>query len=228
MAIFNNLDRLGNAKDCEMIVSIGGDGTVLKASKLAIETNKKLLGINSGRLGYLCAIDAEDVLKNPDEMLENLIESERTMIEVTYNDNQYIALNDIVLSKSNFGSTITLDISSNQINNVRWRGDGIIVSTPTGSTSYSYAAGGPFVDPGLHALIITPICPHYGSNKSIILHDNDVIKIDSINTEFDSVYLYVDGTNIGPVNETLSIKKANHKLILMSSKNSYNYNKIRQ
>lgn len=228
IAIFSNLDRVNDPVNSDLIVSIGGDGTVLRASKIAIETNKKLLGINSGRLGYLCAVDYKTVINNPDKLFDDLYESERTMLEVIYNGKKYIALNDIVLSRFNMGSTITLDVTSSQINNVRWRGDGIIVSTPTGSTSYSYAAGGPFVDPGLHALIVTPICPHYGSNKSIILHDNDTIYIDPVNNQDDSVCLYVDGVNIGLVNETLSISKADRKLILLSNKNTYNYNKIRQ
>ena len=227
MAIFSDLSHFGEISDCDIVASLGGDGAVLRAAKEAVKYNKTLLGINSGRLGYLCAIDAKTILESGLK-LDELIESKRTLLNIVYNEHSYDALNDIVLSKSNFGSTITVDISCNQMEDMRWRGDGIIVSTPTGSTSYSYAAGGPFVDPGLHAFIITPICPHIGSDKSIILSDNDVIILKPIDVYANEPCIFVDGINIGPLKTDLKVTKSALELNLLTHKKSLNYNKIRK
>ncbi|MDO4197616.1 MAG: NAD(+)/NADH kinase [Erysipelotrichaceae bacterium] len=227
MAVFSDNSHTGSVEDCDIIASLGGDGSVLRAAQVAIEYDKKLIGINAGRLGYLCAVDAKTIIEEGFD-ISNLILSKRSLLKITYEGSDYHALNDIVLSKSNFGSTITVDISCNQMEDMRWRGDGIIISTPTGSTSYSYAAGGPFVDPNLKAFIITPICPHLGSEKSIILSDDDVISLKPKDTYANIPSLYVDGNNIGNLETDVEIMKSEKQLSLLTSRKSLNYNKIRK
>ena len=227
MAIFSDLNRAGKIEDCDIVASLGGDGAVLRAAQIAIVYDKKLIGINAGRLGYLCAVDYKAILQNGLD-ISDLIESKRSLLKINYQDKEYNALNDIVLSKSNFGSTITVDVSCNQLEDMAWRGDGVIVSTPTGSTSYSYAAGGPFVDPNLKAFVITPICPHIGSDKSVILSDQDIITLKPKDTYANLPCVYVDGINIGTLDQDLVITKSDKELTLLTSRKSLNYNKIRK
>ena len=101
MAIFSDLNRAGKIEDCDIVASLGGDGAVLRAAQIALVYDKKLIGINAGRLGYLCAVDYKTILQNGLD-ISDLIESKRSLLKINYEDKEYNALNDIVLSKSDF------------------------------------------------------------------------------------------------------------------------------
>ncbi|MDC7244013.1 MAG: NAD(+)/NADH kinase [Sphaerochaetaceae bacterium] len=199
-------------KESDLIVSIGGDGSLLRAAQTAITANKPLVGINSGTVGYLCPIDLHDV-NHFNKLLGNLLLSERTLIEVEYNHKTLYALNDIVIAKNNFGETINLSISTGNDNSVTLRGDGLIISTPTGSTAYNLSAGGPVIDYKLPAFVLTPICPQKSFLHPVVINDNHQINVKVQNNKAN---LHCDGFKIGDINKDITIKKSNRKVCLYS------------
>lgn len=199
-------------EESDLIVSIGGDGSLLRAAQTAITANKPLVGINSGTIGYLCPIDLHDTC-HFNKLLDGLTLSERTLLEVEYNNKTLYALNDIVIAKKNFGETINLSISASNDNFASLRGDGLIISTPTGSTAYNLSAGGPVIDYKLKALALTPICPQKSFLHPVVINDNHHIKIEIQNNKAN---LHCDGFQVGELKEHLTIKKSNRKIYLYS------------
>ena len=125
---------LFSPQESDMIVSLGGDGAVLRAAQTAIEFKKPLLGINNGRLGYLCALNYSE-LDRFNVLLPELKHSERQLLKLRYHGVERLALNDVIIGKQNFGETVDLDINVSGSAPLRLRGDGIIIATPTGSLS---------------------------------------------------------------------------------------------
>ncbi len=202
-----------NVADCDMIVSIGGDGTLIGAKNIALEYDKPLVGINIGRLGYLCALTMEDLKKHSD--FSYLKETERTLVCVEYEGKTYTALNDIVIGKNNFGTTVTLKAEVDD-SLMTVRGDGLIISTPTGSTSYNYSANGPVISYKTRCFALTPICAHYSSSHSMVYDDSEEVRICVINPLSNDASIYVDGSDLGLVNTELTIKKYEKTLRLIS------------
>ncbi|OGF44231.1 MAG: hypothetical protein A2452_05490 [Candidatus Firestonebacteria bacterium RIFOXYC2_FULL_39_67] len=166
----------------DLFIALGGDGTLLALVREARPTNAPFIGINAGMLGFLTEIKLKDmkpalnkVLKGDYEIderisLETEVEGLNGKIKSMY------SLNDTVISALK-GRLITMDVHVNEEYLNSYRADGIIISTPTGSTAYSLSAGGPIVSPKLNGIIITPICPHMLSNRPIIVPDDSVLKI---------------------------------------------------
>ena len=166
----------------DLFIALGGDGTLLSLVREARPTNAPFIGINAGMLGFLTEIKLKDmksaltkVLKGDYEIderisLETEVEGLNGRVKSLY------SLNDTVISALK-GRLITLDVHVNDEYLNSYRADGIIISTPTGSTAYSLSAGGPIVSPKLNGIIITPICPHMLSNRPIIVPDDSVLKI---------------------------------------------------
>lgn len=196
----------------DLIISLGGDGALLKASQLALKHDKPIFGINSGRLGYLCAMDYKD-LENFTEIYNNCLINERILLEIKYHDNHYYALNDIVFGKENFGVTITI---TSVIDNIEetMRGDGLIISTPTGSSAYNKAAGGQLLDINSPLFIVTPICPCNGYEGSII-DNNEVV---SVYSNKGNTRIFVDGIDIGLLDERVSVYKSKKTIKLYRNK----------
>lgn len=202
------LSKVGTVTDsileCDIIVSIGGDGTLLNAGKKAIEFDKPVLGINAGHLGYLCAFKIDEISSLNKEDFINLKESPRTLIE--YQNN--IAINDICVLKANPAQSIEVDV--NKV--ARWKGDGVIISTATGSSSYNQSAGGPLLDPLSDELVVTPVCPHFSSIGSQIIKDNEI----KINVSLRNPFVVtIDNKVINEVKEEIIINKSNKKLRLL-------------
>jgi NAD+ kinase len=169
---------------CDLIVVFGGDGTFLSVTRLMKTRSVPVMGVNMGQLGFLTEIKRSEAIP----MLESLMEgtppviSERALLEVTLKRNKKIiyqgpVVNDAVISKGAIARIIGLQIGVNG----KWahnvRADGIIVSTPTGSTAYSLAAGGPIVEPSLSALVLAPICPHSLTQRPLVISDDSEIEI---------------------------------------------------
>ena len=195
--------------ESDMIVSLGGDGALLKAAKIALQANKPLIGINSGRLGFLCAMSYQEI-DNFDEIIKESKLDKRTVIEFDYDNNTYCALNDIIISKSNFGNTVDLNVLTGRYD-MEVRGDGLIVSTPTGSTAYNVSAGGPFVDVDSKVLAITPICSHFKDAHPIVISDDKDI---TIKVNHDDAGVYVDGKFITKINDEIVVRKSDKILNL--------------
>lgn len=190
-------------KLADIIITIGGDGTIIRYAKRAALDNKPVLGINAGRMGYLANIEQNEL-----NMLSKLTSGEyfiekRMMLDIRVVENgnvinEFTALNDAVIT-SGFISRI-VDISVGVGNDyISYRADGLIVSTPTGSTAYSMSAGGPIIDPLTENFCITPICSHSLSAKPIILGAENEIKLKAFSKKRTDIFLTVDGRKVAPM-----------------------------
>lgn len=216
-------------KVADIIITIGGDGTIIRYSKIAALDNKPVLGINAGRMGYLANLEQNELnLINKLFTGEYTIE-DRMMMTVTVKENgnvigEYNALNDAVIT-SGFISRI-IDVQAGVGNDfVNYRADGLIVSTPTGSTAYSMSAGGPIIDPLTENFCITPICSHSLSAKPIILGAHNELKLKAYSKKRTEIYLTVDGRKVAtmrPFTEvTITRSKNSVKLIRLNDRSFY-------
>ncbi|MDR1100815.1 MAG: NAD(+)/NADH kinase, partial [Clostridiales bacterium] len=156
-------------KECDMVIAMGGDGTILSCSREIAALNLPILGLNLGNLGFLAELEREDF-----DVLESVAGgsyeiSERMMLEIAMNGISQIALNDAVISRGAISRIIKISVFSDDELINSYMADGLIISTPTGSTAYSLSAGGPIVEPSMELMVVTPICPHGTGARSIIL-----------------------------------------------------------
>jgi len=217
------LEKVETLKDCELCIVLGGDGTFLAAARLVLPYEVPIVGINLGTFGFLTEIETIEVKKLLPKILnKELPIQERLALEVFIEhedgNKEFIsyAVNDAVISKAALARIINITIETplGTVGNIS--GDGIIVATPTGSTAYALAAGGPIVYPSLDAKVIVPICPHTLTQRPIVVDGNLPLNL-SLETDYSTVYLTVDG-QIGRTlkpKERVFIKKSNHKLKMM-------------
>ena len=192
---YKNILEVKDVKEADLIISFGGDGTMLVASKEAIKKDVPIMAVNMGTLGYLAEINPENAI----EMLEKYQNGEyiidnRNFLKVKYNNKKYYALNELVVIKGGLMSHLMeVEVYSNDIFVNKYRADGVIVSTPTGSTAYSLSAGGSIVHPNLKALIITPLSPHSLNARSIVVDGNDYLSFKIFSRDNDA-HLNLDGS----------------------------------
>lgn len=185
--------------DSDLLISMGGDGTFLNVARQTAEFNIPIMGVNTGSLGFLSAIDIKEIDSAMDMVLKKEYSlDERMMVkaEIIRNDKKsdyFHALNDIVIARGLLSRIVNLKVFIDGAFVDNFPGDGVIVSTPTGSTGYSLSAGGPVVDHGLDLMVITPICPHIMHAKSFISGPDSIIKIDVIGKGEFSCILTADG-----------------------------------
>lgn len=176
-----NRDTIGER--CDLAIVVGGDGTFLNAARSLASYDIALLGINLGRLGFLTDISPNEMQKKLDEILAGqFVDDERSLLHCSIiRDGELIsesdALNDVVVHKWDVARMIEIDAYVNNHFLYTMRSDGLIVSTPTGSTAYALSGGGPLIQPCLNAIVLVPICPHTMSNRPIVLDGNTVIEI---------------------------------------------------
>ena len=174
-------DQLGAASD--LAIAIGGDGTMLKAAHLVCSHGIPLLGINRGHLGFLADIPAETFARHLEEILAgHYAEDERFLLySEVHRNNDLIcvnfALNDVVIQKWNVARMIDFETYVDGIFVHKQRSDGLIVSSPTGSTAYALSGGGPILYPSLDALVLVPICPHSLTNRPLVINGNSKVEI---------------------------------------------------
>lgn len=207
-AVLCEIDVLYSKAD--VIVAIGGDGTIIRCTQLASSLDKPILGINAGRIGYLASLEPD----NLDDLVKikegNYNIEQRMMLKVEYNGIVNYALNDFVISRGSQSKLIDLNVDING-HGISYRADGIIISTPTGSTAYSLSAGGPVLEPETNNMVISPICPHSLFSRSLVLDGNSVINVACANDECEA-YMSVDGRQpllIKPDN-IITISRAEH------------------
>lgn len=183
---------------CEGLIVIGGDGTILGVAESASMRNIPILGINLGRLGFLADIEPYEIEKALEKLIlkEYKIE-ERMMLRATIigadgDKNVFHALNDVNVTRGSFSRLVEFEICVNDELSDIYPADGVIVATPTGSTAYNLSAGGPIVVPQANAYVVTPICPHTIYSKSIILCDQDKVRIKTLE-ETKDMALSLDG-----------------------------------
>jgi len=185
------------ARETDMLIVFGGDGTMLRAAHSIAGSKTPMLGINIGGLGFLTAVSSKELARALEHIWKGEFKYEsRALIEVSgrCNGKQILksALNDIVISRGALSRLISLEVSVNGELITRYRCDGLIVSSPTGSTAYSLAAGGAVVSPTAEVFALTPICPHALSNRSIILPLNSTIRVKAMKPA-PATLLSVDG-----------------------------------
>ena len=186
-------------KHSDIIIVLGGDGTLLNVARQASCNGVPLFGINMGHLGFLTETEVDEMYTSLEKLIAGDYSIERRMMLEAFirNDDEptkdFIALNDIVVAKGNFSRLITYSIFINDNFVDVYSGDGIIVSSPTGSTAYSLSAGGPIVAPDVEVLLITPVCPHTLHSRSILVSNKDLVKIELGCHGKTDIILTVDG-----------------------------------
>jgi NAD+ kinase len=185
-------------EQAELVVVLGGDGTLISVARLFSGKDVPIVGVNLGSLGFLTEVTVEELYT----LLERSLTgdprvSERMMLEVTLcRDNREIekwqVLNDMVINKGALARIVDMETRVNRHFLTTFKADGLIVSTPTGSTGYSLAAGGPIIHPLMSCLVITPICPHTLTNRPIVVTDDSIIAI-TIASQDEKVFLTLDG-----------------------------------
>jgi NAD+ kinase len=167
----------------DLLVVLGGDGTMLAAARLLEGRATPILGVNTGGLGFLTEVTPDEIYKAMESIFENAYTvEERLMLRsrITRHGQQVggaSVLNDVVLSKGTLTRMVQMEIRINRQFVTGLRGDGLIISTPTGSTAYSLSSGGPILNPAVHAVILTPICPHTLTNRPIVIPQDARIEI---------------------------------------------------
>ncbi len=192
--IFNIVDDVFSV--CDILMVVGGDGTIIHTAKKAALYNKPVLGINTGRIGYLASAKGEELQLISKILTGEYTIDERIMLSVSvesHNDKkEYLAFNDAVVCKGSLSRMIDIDLELDD-HTLRYRADGLIISTPTGSTAYSLSAGGPLLDPRLDSVLLTPICPYTYLNKAMVIPADTKMCI-SVDTAGDKeAFLTVDG-----------------------------------
>ena len=208
-------------KKVDFIVALGGDGTLISVSRRAYKFDKPILGINAGNLGFLTDINPDNVEEFLDDFLKgNYRIDERMVIEIEYKDKKLYAFNDVVISKDIISSMINIQVDTNESFLNTYRGDGLIISTPTGSTAYNLSAGGPVVYPLTESFILTPICPHSLTQRPLVLPSNFIL---DIKVKEDMAKLILDGQEIYTLNDKIVLKKAKKpaKLIHRKERNYF-------
>ncbi len=210
--------------ESQAVVVVGGDGTLLHVAARAYHLGLPLLGINAGSLGFLTEIRLDEMKNALDDLINERIEIDRRMmLAVTvksrkHDDFHYFALNDAVITKGALGRMITLPAWAGDTFLCSYRGDGLIISTATGSTAYNLSAGGPIIHPALESMVITPICPFALSSRPLLLPGSCAV---TINIEYapQEISLIVDGQVGRELHEgdRIIIEKAPGYLKLISS-----------
>ena len=213
----------------DMVIVFGGDGTMLGVTRLIGDRGVPILGVNLGGLGFITEVNRDELFDVIDKMLSgNCSIEERIMLTARVNRNgkaaaDFTVLNDVVINKGALARIIELEtyISGNYV--TTFKADGLIIATPTGSTAYSLAAGGPILYPTLNSIVLTPICSHTLTNRPIVLPDNVTVLV-TLRSASEDVYLTLDG-QIGfslQRDDTVEIMKAAYTTrLLIPSQRDY-------
>ncbi|HEY9156479.1 NAD(+)/NADH kinase [Candidatus Binatus sp.] len=213
------------ADRADLIVVLGGDGTLLGVARLVASKGIPILGVNLGGLGFL----TEVAIKEAPAALRRILDGDyqvdrRIMLEAIVEraaeqfTQPFLALNDVVVGKGPLGGMLQLDVFAGHKAFCSYRADGLIIATPTGSTAYALSAGGPIVFPTVNAIVVAPICPHTLSNRPVVLPDSFEIEIHVKAPDHDAIFT-VDGqesAQLGPT-DVIRIHRARHVVSLIRS-----------
>jgi NAD+ kinase len=218
------------AAKSDLLVVLGGDGTILYVAGQLGDAMKPIFGINVGSLGFLTCVSSADYRKAVESIAKGQIAfTERTLLNVTAGGKTSVGLNDVVLSRGEVSRLVRLRTSVNGEALTEFNADGLIIATPTGSTAYSLSAGGPIMTPDSGVIVITPICPHVLTNRSIIVGQDSLIEIEVTERDY-PVFLTVDGRD--PVRiefgSIVTIQKAKRTLSLAVMPDVSFFNVVRQ
>jgi len=220
----NGYDREAIPSLVEMLIVLGGDGTLLSASRLVADAHRDvpIFGVNLGSLGFMAEVSLDELYDNLEKAIAGKLATEdRIMLTASVlrdgkRLSQYRVLNDAVINKGALARMMELRVSVDDGLLTTLRADGLIIATPTGSTAYSLSAGGPIVHPTLHCFVVTPICPHTLSNRPIVVPDNVVVTV-CLTSQSEDVLLTLDGQIGFPLmpHDVVEIKRSRFKMKLI-------------
>ncbi len=219
-----------DSKPFDLAFSLGGDGTVLYSARILAGRNLPILAVNMGDFGFITEIGKDEWKAAFEKYQDDLLGiSRRIMLAVTVfrNDIQvakYTGLNDSVVSSSGISKIVKLEVALSNTRLGEYRADGVIVSTPTGSTAYSAAAGGPILDPEMDAMIINPICPFTLSNRTIVTPGSETVSVEVLEGQRTGVTLTVDGQhsfNLKPRDVVRFSRADENTLLIRSDKRNF-------
>ncbi|MCH7622807.1 MAG: NAD(+)/NADH kinase, partial [Nitrospinae bacterium] len=182
----------------DLLIVLGGDGTILSVARSAHPFNVPIFGVNLGALGFLAEVTLPDLYEVLEKVLNGQFECENRMLlnACVWRDKKkvvdYHVLNDVVINKGALARIVNLEVRVNNQYMTSYRADGLIIATPTGSTAYSLSAGGPIIHPSMDALVLSPICPFTLTNRSIVIPDQSLIQVE-LATENENVRVTFDG-----------------------------------
>jgi len=204
-AVINEED----AYSCRFLIVLGGDGTMLRASHFAAEYNTPMLGINLGTLGYLTDVDHHEGFSAIEKMLAGDFLRERRMMLETRGK---LALNDVIIRRESSSKLMTFDIHVNGKLMDSLRADGVIVSTPTGSTAYNLSAGGPILRPDSEMTVITAICPHTLYTRPWVISGSDTVSLNTAGIREDKALVSLDGDDTFHLEcgEPITVRRSQH------------------
>ena len=220
---------------CDLVIVLGGDGTLLSAARAIGRREIPLFPVNLGGLGFLTAITIDELYPELERALcgEHRIAKRRLLTAEVVRGGETIftldALNDAVLTKGSIARMIDLETHVDEQFVCAYKADGLIISTPTGSTAYSLSAGGPIIFPSVPAICITPICPHMLTNRPVLVPETSVIRIVSHGPD-ESVYLTIDGQVGTPIREhdTVVCRSSHYSLLLVRPPRMMFFDVLRQ
>jgi NAD+ kinase len=223
-----HVDEQELADRADLVIAIGGDGTLLHAARNVAARDVPLVGINRGRLGFLTDVSPEHMLETLDAILAgDFLAERRLMLAARLADHattSLFALNDVVLQKGDTGRLLdfTTEVDGVYVNT--HRGDGLIVATPTGSTAYALSCGGPIIQPNVDALVMVPICPHTLSDRPLVLPSTSSIRVTLDNAGDSEAHVVCDGEPLARMSraDVLTISLAKQSVTLLHPRD-YNY-----
>ena len=223
---------ISQVKGLDILIVLGGDGTILSFATTCAINGVKILGVNCGHMGFLADFEANQLKQALELIISNkFTTTKRSMLTVEYGGKTYYALNEVIIQRcttgTGYSNTVNLHAEINGSTVDNFSSDGLIISTPTGSTAYSLSAGGSVLTPDLNAFIMTPICPHSLHSRPIVFNDNSVVEINQ--AEMSCVLnLIVDGRVVETVNgfDKFTVKKADISLEFVSVEGNNFFDKL--
>lgn len=200
----------------DFIVAVGGDGTIMETAKTAAYVGKPLIGINTGRLGFLSGVEGQE----PEKLLRlfnnQFTKHHRMLLEIDVNGQSFTAINDLVVTRPKLTNIMDLSVFCAGKRVIHYRADSVLFSTPTGSTAYALSNGGPITDPDLYFISMSPICPHSLISRPYLFSDKAVLE--ATPGEGNDAYLLVDGQLVASIESgtRVTIKKSEKELQLLT------------
>ena len=222
------------SQQADLLIVLGGDGTLLSVARAAHPHNIPILAVNLGNLGFLAEISIDELYPTLENILAGKFEIENRMLlnACIWRNGEKVedhnVLNDVVINKGAVARVINLQVLVNGQYMTSYRADGLIIATPTGSTAYSLSAGGPIIHPSMHTLVLSPICPFTLTNRSILIPDQSIIQV-KLAAEYDDVRVTLDGQEGYDMRagDILEIKKTKTSLQLIRGPNKNYYQILR-
>lgn len=193
------IDPTDGLQDCDAVISLGGDGTLLRAMQYAMKADVPLLGINMGRVGFLTEIEPRQLEESVQKLCAGAFYiEERMLLSVMVNQGAPIlSLNDAVINRGSRLIAVNAYVSDDLIG--RYVADGVIVASPTGSTGYSLSAGGPVISPDVKCMVISPICPHTLQHRPVVVSARETVRLELDGEDGQGIYLSIDGQTTVPL-----------------------------